>query len=89
MVYHVPSFKEKAGKNRVEEYSRIIIEEYCKNHPKTKKADFLLEMIYMSYDITCELEPWQLMHLSQLISRERNLKLRNALEDLNEFMNGY
>ena len=25
----------------MEEYSRIIIEEYCINHSKTKKADFL------------------------------------------------
>ena len=24
----------------MDEYSRIIIEEYCTNHPKTKKADF-------------------------------------------------
>ena len=47
----------------MDEYSRIIIEEYCMNHPKTKKADFLWEMVHMSYDITCEPEPWQLMHL--------------------------
>ena len=73
----------------IEEYSRIIIEEYCMNHPKTQKADFLWEMVHMSYDIACEPEPWQLMHLSQLISRERNPELRDALEDLDEFMNGY
>ena len=72
----------------MEEYSRIIIEEYCMNHPKTQKADFLWEMVHMSYDIACEPEPWQLMHLSQLISRERNPELRDALEDLDEFMNG-
>ena len=64
----------------MEEYSRIIIEEYCMNHPKTQKADFLWEMVHMSYDIACEPEPWQLMHLSQLISRERNPELRDALE---------
>ena len=34
----------------MDEYSRIIIEEYCMNHPKTKKADFLWEMVHMSYD---------------------------------------
>lgn len=34
-------------------------------------------------------DAWQLMHLSQLISRERNPELRDALEDLDEFMNGY
>ena len=59
------------------------------NHPKTKKADFLLQNVNMSYDITCEPESWQLMHLSQLISRERNPELREALEELDEFMNGY
>lgn len=43
----------------------------------------------MSYDVACEPASWQLMHLSQLISRERNPELREALEDLDEFMNGY
>ena len=73
----------------MDEYSRIIIEEYCMNHPKTKKADFLWEMVHMSYDVACEPDPWQLMHLSQLLSRERNPELREALEGLDEFMNGY
>ena len=41
------------------------------NHPKTKKADFLWELVHMSYDVACEPAPWQLMQLSQLISRER------------------
>lgn len=43
----------------MDEYSRIIIEEY-----------------YM-------------MHLSQLISREKNADLQEELEDLYEFMIGY
>ena len=73
----------------MDEYSRIIIEEYCMNHPKTKKADFLWKLVHMSYDVACEPASWQLMHLSQLISRERNPELRKALEDLDEFMNGY
>ena len=59
------------------------------NHPKTKKADFLWDMVHMSYDVECAPDSWQLMHLSQLISRERNPELREALEDLDEFMNGY
>ena len=45
----------------MEEYSRIIIEEYCINHPKTKKAEFLWEMVHLSYDVACEPETWQLM----------------------------
>ena len=70
----------------MDEYSRIIIEEYCMNHPKTKKADFLWEMVHMSYDVACEPDPWQLMHLSQLLSRERNPELREALEGLDEWI---
>lgn len=46
-------------------------------------------MVHMSYDVACEQDPWQLMYLSQLISRERNPELREALEDVDEFMNGY
>lgn len=48
----------------MDEYSRIIIEEYCMNHPKTKKAVFLWELVHMSYDVACEPAPWQLMQLS-------------------------
>ena len=40
-------------------------------------------------DVACEPAPWQLMQLSQLISREKNPELREALEALDEFMNGY
>ena len=46
-------------------------------------------MVHLSYEVACEPEHWQLMHLSQLISREKNLELRDALEDLDEFINGY
>lgn len=73
----------------MEVYSRIIIEEYCINHPRTKKAEFFWEMVHLSYDVAYEPELWQLMHLSQLILREKNPELREALEDLDEFMNGY
>lgn len=73
----------------MEEMSRIIIKEYCMSHPKTKKAGFLWEMVRLSYDVENIAEPWQLEHLDQLILRERNSQLREALEDLDEYMNGY
>ena len=53
------------------------------------KAEFLWEMVRLSYDVACDPESWQLMKLSQLLSTERNPKLRQALKDLDEFMNGY
>ena len=58
------------------------------NHPKIKKAAFLWEMVTMSYDVACEPTEWQMMHLEQLISQERNPELQQALEDLDNFMIG-
>lgn len=71
------------------EYSRILIEQYCIEHPKTKKAVFLWEMVQMSYDISCEPTDSQMIYLSQLIRRERNPELKEALQDLDDFMCGY
>lgn len=71
------------------EYSRILIEQYCMEHPKTKKAKFLWKMVQMSYDIACEINDLDLLYLEQLISRERNPELKEALQDLDDFMCGY
>ncbi|MFI3173433.1 MAG: hypothetical protein R3Y58_13855 [Eubacteriales bacterium] len=71
------------------EYSRILIEEYCMNHPRTKKAVFLADMVQKSYDMAYEPEDCELLYLEQLISRERNSELKRALEDLDDFMCGY
>ena len=76
-------------KTEMPEYSRILIEEYCTKHPKTKKAAFLWEMVRMSYDVACEPTAWQLMHLEQLISQERDPELQQALDNLDDFMLGY
>ena len=43
----------------------------------------------MSYDIDCEAEDWEILYLEQLISRERNPELKEALQDLDDFMCGY
>ena len=38
-------------------------------------------MLHMSYDVACEPDSWQLIHLSQLISRERNpIQVGQAIE---------
>ena len=71
------------------EYSRMLIEEYCMEHPKTKKTKFLWEMVLRSYDIACDVEDYELLYLEQLISRERNPELKQALQDLDDFMCGY
>ena len=71
------------------EYSRILIEEYCMSHSKTKKATFLWDMVQKSYDIAYEPEDCELLYLDELISRERNQELKTALRDLDDFMCGY
>lgn len=73
----------------MQEYSRILIEEYCMSHSKTKKATFLWDMVQKSYDIAYEPEDWELLYLEELISRERNRELKTALQDLDNFMCGY
>ena len=71
------------------EYSRILIEEYCMSHSKTKKATFLWDMVQKSYGIAYEPEDCELLYLEELISRERNQELKTALQDLDDFMCGY
>ncbi len=73
----------------MQEYSRILIEEYCMSHSKTKKATFLWDMVQKSYDIAYEPEDCELLYLEELISRERNQELKTALQDLDNFMCGY
>lgn len=73
----------------MQEYSRILIEEYCMSHSKTKKAIFLWDMVQKSYDIAYEPENCELLYLEELISRERNQELKTALQDLDDFMCGY
>lgn len=71
------------------EYSRILIEQYCMKHSETKKAKFLWEIVQMSYDLDCEIDNPDLLYLKQLISREKNPELKQALEDLDDFLCGY
>ena len=68
------------------EYSRIVIEEYCHTHPKTKKAKFLWDLLELSYSMECEPEDWEGIQLEHYIEQERNFELKEALMDLDEFL---
>lgn len=70
------------------EYSRIIIEEYCMTHCKTKKSAFLWKLLELSYTMECEPEDWEAIQLERYISREKNPELKDALIDLDEFLFG-
>jgi len=68
------------------EYSRIIIEGYCMEHPNTKKGKFLYRMVQMSYDLTAEGTDADAIQLEKYIQSEKNPRLREALDDLDEFL---
>ena len=69
----------------MQEYSRILIEEYCNNYSRTKKAKLLSRLVKMSYYMDSEPSDSDMIKLEELIDEEDNPELREALEDLNEF----
>ncbi|MBP3199606.1 MAG: hypothetical protein J6N21_21770 [Butyrivibrio sp.] len=78
----------KVRKNEMQEYSRILIEQYCMTHRNTKKSKFLWNLVDLSYSMECEPEEWEALQLERYINQERNPELREALEDLDEFLFG-
>ena len=72
----------------MQEYSRMLIEQYCMTHRKTKKSRFLWDLVELSYNMECEPEEWEALQLERYINQERNPELREALEDLDEFLFG-
>ena len=73
----------------MDEYSRILIEKYCRKYPKTKKARILSRLIDMSYDFACEPSDSDAIELEKIIEGEHDPELREALEDLDEFLFGW
>lgn len=72
----------------MQEWSRIVIEQYCTTHKTTKKSRFLLDLVELSYSMECEPEEWESLQLERYINQERNPELKEALEDLSEFLFG-
>ena len=70
------------------EYSRIVIEDYCMTNPGTKKSRFLWDLVELSYTMECEPEDGEGAELKRYISREKDPELKEALEDLDEFLFG-
>lgn len=70
----------------MDEYSRILIEKYCREHPRSKKTRILSQLMEMSYDFTCEPSDSDAIELGKIIEDERDLELLDALEELDEFL---
>lgn len=72
----------------MDEYSGVLIEKYCRKHPKTKKERILSQLIEMSYDFACEPSDSDAIELEKIIEDEHDPELREALEELDEFLFG-
>ena len=69
----------------MQEYSRILIEEYCVYHPRTKKAKLFSRLVKLSYYMDSEPSDADMVQLEELIEAEKDQNLKTAMEDLNEF----
>ena len=69
----------------MEEISRIIIEEYCRNH-NSKKSRQMARLVEMSYDLYCEGTDADAIILEELIENEKDEELKEALIDLDRFI---
>lgn len=56
----------------MQEWSRIVIEEYCTTHQKTKKSRFLWDLLELSNSMECEPEEWEALQLERYINQEKN-----------------
>ena len=72
----------------MDEYSRIVVEQYCATH-KTKKAATLSRLVAMSYDLSAEGTDYDAIELEKIISREKNEEMLEALQDLDDFLFGW
>ena len=69
------------------EYSRIVIENYCMTH-NSAKSRRLQTLVELSYDPAAEGTDNDAIYLERAISREKDPELRKALEDLDDFLFG-
>ena len=69
----------------MQEYSRILIEDYCMSHDSAKSRR-LEKLVKMSYDMYAESTDSDAVFLDKAINQEKNLELKKALEDLDNFL---
>ena len=69
----------------MQELSRIIIENYCWTH-SSAKSKRLQRLVEMSYDFYAEASDADAIFLEKLINSETNPELKEAIEDLNDFL---
>jgi len=71
-----------------QEYSRILIEKYCMAH-NSAKSRRLEKLVEISYDIVAEGADAYSIFLKRAIEQEKDLELKKALWDLDDFLLQY
>ncbi len=71
-----------------QEYSRILIENYCYEH-NSAKSRRLWKLVRMSCDLGAEGTESDAIFLEKVIEQEKDLNLKEALQDLDEYLFGY
>ena len=72
----------------MDEYSRIIIEEYCMQH-NSAKSRRLERLVEMSYDLSSEGTDSDAIFMEKAIASEKDENLKKALQDLDDFLFGW
>ena len=69
------------------EYARIIIEDYYRTH-NSVKSKRLNKLVEMSYDMGAMISDGDALFLEKVIDQEKDLELKEALQELDEFLCG-
>ena len=69
----------------MQEYSRMIIEVYCSRH-NSAKSKRISKLVDMSYDVGAMISDGDALFLEKVIDQEKNLELKEALQELDEFL---
>ncbi len=72
----------------MEEYSRILIEKYCRKHDSAKSRRFQ-KLVRMSYNLEAEGTEEDSLFLERSIAQEKDPALKEALQDLDDYLFGW
>lgn len=72
----------------MDEYSRILIEQYCMSH-NSAKSRRLMKLLEKSYDMCEEMTDSEAIFLEKAIDSEKDDDLRDALQELDDFLCGF
>ena len=72
----------------MKEYSRILIEEYCMNHISAKSRR-IQKLVNKSYDLNAEYTDADGLFMEKIIEQEKDPNLKDALQDLDDFLFGW